>query len=173
MAASSLSEAVELYRAAAARTVSCLTRAHVEVGGGYARPEVSHAFVMGGGDAVALRGDGDLTLSVGEEYRIVEARNGGWRVRTMAYFYAIGQQRAGELLAYHWHPRGRGTVAEPHLHVNTDARSNFGWMRKVHLRTGPIRLQDVILLAIEELNAAPIREDWRTVLDEARRSWQD
>lgn len=170
MRASSSAEAVELYRAAAARAVSCVSRAHIDVGGGYGGADVPRALLMAGGDAVALRGDRRLTLSVGEQYQVVEDDDGGWRIRTTAYFYAIGQQRAGELFAYHWHPRGRGRMVHPHLHVSADARGDVGWIGKLHLPTARVELADVILLAIEELAALPVREDWAAVLDETRRS---
>lgn len=172
MPASSPAEAVELYRGAVARAVSCLTRAHIDVGSAYARPDVPHPLVMAGGDPVALRGERQLTLSVGEECRVVEGGDGGWVVRTTSYFYAIGQQRAGELFAYHWHPRGRGTVVHPHVHVNADARGDFGWVGKIHLPTGPVALRQVILLAIEELGVMPLRDDWRAVVGDEDRGSQ-
>jgi hypothetical protein len=145
-----------------------VTRAHIDVGGGYGGADLPQALLMAGGDAVALRGDHRLTLSVGEQYRIVQDGD-GWRVETAAYFYAVGQQRAGELLAYHWHPQGRGRVVDPHLHVNADARGDVGWIGKLHLPTGHVELPDVIQIVIEELGARPIREDWAAVLHEARR----
>lgn len=146
--------------------MSCVTRAHVDVGRGYARTDAPQALVLAGGDPVALRGDRQLTLSVGEQYRIVESSDGVWEVRTTAYFYAIGEQQGGELLAYHWHPQGRGTVVRPHLHVKADARGAFGWLGKVHLPTGLIRLAEIVLLAIEDLEVAPIRDDWRAVMEQ-------
>lgn len=146
--------------------MSCVTRAHINVGSGYARTDAPHALVLAAGDPVALRGDRRLTLSVGEQYRIVESSDDAWEVRRTAYFYAIGEQQGGELLAYHWHPRGRGRVLRPHLHVKADARGAFGWLGKVHLPTGPIQLAEVIMLGIEELDVTPIRDDWRAVMDQ-------
>jgi hypothetical protein len=35
---------------------------------------------------------------------------------------------------------------------------------ELHLPTGAIRLEDIVALAIEELGAEPLREDWRVVL---------
>jgi hypothetical protein len=164
LASSGPAHAVELYRAGAARAVSCLTRAHIDVGSGYAREDVPHALLMAAGDPVGLRGDHPLTLSIGEQYRITETPDGGWEARTTAYFYAIGQQQAGDLLAYHWHPRGRGHVGHPHMHVSAHAQGDVGWIGKLHLPTGAIGLHDVLLLAIEELGATPIRPDWEAIL---------
>lgn len=109
-----------------------------------------------------LRGEGPLTLDVSEHYRLVEQRD-GWTVAVVAYFYVLGY--AGrELVAYHWHPRGRSTISGRHLHVHSDRQLDGRWFGKLHLPTGAIRLEDIILLAIEELGAGPLREDWLAVL---------
>lgn len=123
---------------------------------------------MASGDPVALRGDSRLTLSVGEHYGVVDEVGNGWRIRVSAYFYAIGQQRGAELITYHWHPQGRGRATGPHLHVNADVQVGARWLGKVHLPTGPIALQDVIVLAIEELDVMPLRDEWDQLLRETR-----
>jgi len=65
-------EAVQAYRARISRVLSCLTTAHVDVGGGYAPSAAPHALIMAGNDAVALRGASRLTLAVSEHYTITE-----------------------------------------------------------------------------------------------------
>jgi len=132
-------EAVEEYRTSAARALSCVTGAHVDVGGGYAPSDIPHALVVAGGDPVALRGDSRLTLSVGEQYGVVDEGDNGWRVRISAYFYGIGQQRGAELITYHWHPQGRGMSAGPHLHVNADVRSGPAGSGRSIFRRDPSR----------------------------------
>lgn len=115
MPARTAAEAVEEYRTSAARALSCITSAHVDVGGGYAPSNEPHALVVAGGDPVALRGDSRLTLSIGEQY---------------------------------------GVVDEADVQVGTR------WLGKVHLRTGPVALHDLIALSIEELGVMPLRDEW-------------
>jgi len=97
---------------------------------------------MAGNDAVALRGASRLTLAVSEHYTITEGSDAGWQVHRAAYFYAIGLHDTGELLAYHWHPRGKSPVVDPHLHVRANIQLGERWLGKVHLPTGPIELVD-------------------------------
>lgn len=119
---------------------------------------------MAGNDAVALRGDGRLTLAVSEHYFIVDRPHAGWQVDRAAYFYAVGRLDTGELLAYHWHPRGKSPVIEPHLHVRAHIQIGERWLGKVHLPTGSIALEDIVTLAIQELGAEPLRDDWAALL---------
>lgn len=120
--------------------------------------------VVASGDPVALRGNSRLTLSVGEQYGVVDEGGKSCRIRVSAYFYAIGRQRGAELITYHWHPQGRGRATGPHLHVNADVQVGTRWLGRVHLPTGPIALQDVIVLAIEELDVMPLRDEWDQLL---------
>jgi len=124
---------------------------------------------MAGNDAVALRGESRLTLSVSEHYNITNDPDMGWQVQRAAYFfYAVGRHDTGELLAYHWHPLGKSPVVSPHLHVRANIQLGERWLGKVHLPTGPIELEDVVALTIEELGAEPLREDWELLLNENR-----
>jgi hypothetical protein len=50
------------------------------------------------------------------------------------------------LFAYHWHPTGASPVTWPHLHVLDPASA----LRKVHLPTGRISLEEVLRLAVVE-----------------------
>jgi hypothetical protein len=118
---------------------------------------------------VRLKGNSHLTLSVGQQFRVVESgRAEGWRVQVVAYFYALGQQGGGELLAYHWHPRESSSRLGPHLHVAAEIQVGQLWLPKVHLVTGPILLQDVLTLALMELDVTPLRDDWEQVLERTR-----
>jgi hypothetical protein len=122
---------------------------------------------MAGDDAVTLRGGGRLTLAVSEHYIITDDPDAGWRVQRAAYFYAIGLHDTGELLAFHWHPRGKSPITRPHLHVRANIQLGERWLGKVHLPTGAIELEDIVALAIEELGAEPLREDWERLIGEA------
>ena len=87
--------------------------AYVELRG-YAPSPTPHPFALAKGETVRLRGESELGLSVIEEYDIAQTPEGYWQARVVAYFYAIEYEGA-ELLAYHWHPRGRSQVTSPHL----------------------------------------------------------
>jgi hypothetical protein len=50
------------------------------------------------------------------------------------------------------------------MHVSAHAQGDVGWIGKLHLPTGAIGLHDVLLPAIEELGATPIRPDWEAIL---------
>lgn len=54
--------------------------------------------------------------------------------------------------------RGRAPISAPNPHVHDDRQ-----LGELHPPTGVIRLEDVVALAIEELGAEPLCEDWRTV----------
>jgi hypothetical protein len=58
-------------------------------------------------------------------YAIVraEGERGPWKVRTEAYYYALHDPDARELVAYHWHPDVPGPDAgrRPHLHLGAGA----------------------------------------------------
>jgi hypothetical protein len=103
------------------------------------------------------------------DVRRAEGARGPWKVETRAYSYALCGVEGAELLAYHWHPEteeeGR-RVREPHLHVR-DPRAPRWPLRKAHLPTGRVALEDVVVLAIE-LGAKPLRRDWRVVLVRTR-----
>jgi hypothetical protein len=119
---------------------------------------------MAGSDAVALRGTSRLTLAVSEHYFIVEEPSAGWQVQRAAYFYAVGRQDTGELLAFHWHPRGKSPIVTPHLHVRANIQVGERWLGKVHLPTGYLAIEDIVRLVIKELSAEPLREDWEARL---------
>ena len=74
---------------------------------------------------------------------------------------------ACELLAYHWHPRGKSPVVNPHLHVRANIQLGERWLGKVHLPTGAIELEDIVSLAVNELAVEPLREDWERLIHEA------
>jgi hypothetical protein len=131
--------------------------------------EQPRAVALSDGDAVALRGETCLTLSVAEHFSLMQGADGWSAIRT-AYFIALGHQGGGELLAFHWHPLGASHVRTPHLHVGAEVRIGSRWLPKVHVPTGAVALQDVVAICVDELEVEPIRDDWRVVLERTRDS---
>jgi hypothetical protein len=160
-------EAVEHYRSQTARLLSCITNAHVVVSG-YHVGAAQHRLALADSDPVRLRGEQHLSLDVAEHYRVRDTGDGWW-VEVVAYSYIL-EQDGRELIVYHWHPRGRSSITGPHLHVRADIDIGDRWLGKVHLPTGLIRLTDIVGLAVEDLGAQPLREDWERLIDEARSS---
>lgn len=166
MLAGSPAEAAELHRAKVARALSCVARAHVLSGGAHLAPTQPRAIVLNDGDEVLLRAPTPIGISVAEQFTLLEAP-GGWSARILAYFYVLAQDQS-EVLSFHWHPAGASSVRTPHLHVGAEIRVGERWLPKIHIPTGAIALQDLLMLAIEELGVEPIRDDWRLILDQTR-----
>ena len=138
MPASHPAKAAEAFRARRVAVLTCLTSAYVELRG-YAPAPWPHPFALAKGEAVRLRGDKQLSLTVAEEYELIEVAAGDWEARIVSYFYAF-EHAGSELLAYHWHPQGHSRVTEPHLHVQGDRKFEGLALGKLHLPTGAIRL---------------------------------
>ena len=86
--------------------------------------------------------------------------------RFIGYLYAIGYEDS-ELVSYHWHPSGKSTITQPHMHVGAAVQIGDQWLGKVHLPTGMVGLEQVIALAIVELGVEPLRDDWERLIAEA------
>jgi hypothetical protein len=158
-------EAVEFYRSRMVQLLSCVTSAHVVVGG-YHTAAVPHRLSLSDSDPVRLRGEQHLTLDVAEHYR-VRNTDEGWWVQGVAYSYVLAHD-GRDLIVYHWHPRGKSPITSPHLHVRADLHIGGRWLGKAHLPTGAIGLEDVVALAIEDLGAEPLREDWESLIGDRR-----
>lgn len=100
-----------------------------------------------------------------------------WRTHTTSYAFAIFGSPRGpdEHLCYHYHPASG--LEMPHLHCNADVPWVEEGLRKKHLPTGRVIIEDFVELLIEELKVRPRRKDWRKVLAnnrkmfDSRRSW--
>jgi hypothetical protein len=114
---------------------------------------------------VRLRGQPRLTLDVTEQYRVYEDAD-GWGVEVVGYLYGIAHE-GRELVAYHWHPRGDSPITQPHMHVGTDILIGERWLGKVHLPTGTVGVEQVVALAIVELGAEALRDDWERLIHDA------
>ena len=164
-------EAIAQFASALRQTLACVTRVVPNVRGGYWPSAQPHELLLGPGAPVALRGTSRLRLTVRLRYRIVERPSrAGWVVEVAAYEYRLSDRDDREIMAYHWHPEGSSHVRTPHLHLGPGADVGLRALTTAHLPTGPIHLADVIDLAIESLGALPLRNDWRQVLDAARRA---
>lgn len=134
--------------------------------GGY-RPGSAQGAALGGGEPVALAGVRPLGLVVRLRYALVPSGGpeAGWEVAPRAYEYLLLDGAAGELLAYHWQPGRRGPDF-PHMHVGGAALRQSSPLSGVHLPPrAPVRLEEVLVLAIAELGVRARRSDWRDVLD--------
>jgi hypothetical protein len=157
-------EAVEHYRGQTVRLLSCVTTAHTTVGG-YHASELPHRLSLSDGDPAPLRGEPHLTLDVTEQFRVFEDAD-GWRVEIVGYLYAL-EYEDHELVAYHWHPRGESPITWPHMHIGADIRVGDRWLGKIHLPSGPVGLERIVAVAIAELGAEPLRDDWERLIREA------
>jgi hypothetical protein len=157
-------EAVEHYRGRTVRLLSCVTSAHITVSG-YHASDLPHRLLLSDGDAVRLRAEPRLTIEVAEQYEVRQDA-AGWLVKILGYRYAIGYE-GRELVSYHWHPSGNSPITRPHMHVGASIQVGDRWLGKVHLPTGTVGLEQVVALAIVELDVEPLRDDWKRLIDEA------
>ncbi len=82
-------------------------------------------------------------------------------------FFGGPKEAPTEQLSYHYHPAPR--APEPHLHVSAEADwVHHGALKKKHLPTGRVSVEDFIELLIVEFGVRHRREDWQEVLDKNR-----
>ena len=110
------------------------------------------------------RAGGHIYFSAGQYFQFIpdDRFEGEWKVRTDGYAYRVTltDDPSSELISWHWHPDSRpGT----HLHVIA-AHAQYGAIDKMHIPTGRVALEEVVLFLIEDLDVEPRREDWRDVL---------
>ncbi len=155
-------QAVDAVRVPLQRAVSCVSPVVLKGTATRALGQGVLSFPTSG--AVRLRGDANFRLSVSHWYTIAAAANqtGRWVAATVGYAYALRDRDDREVIAYHWHPTGAGSIAFPHLHVEGRRRSLD---RKVHLPTGQVALVAVLRCAVSELGVEPLRSDWQTILE--------
>ena len=159
-------EAVKAYFDPLRQAFSCVTRAGLVVSG-YEPCETLHSLLLNQGEPTRLRSKIGLSLAARMLYEIVSAEGdrGPWKVRTAAYYYGLHDQEGHEILAYHWHPGAPGPQGErsPHLHLGVGSGVS-PLLRKAHLPTGRVALEEILRLAIADLGVKPLRKDWRAVL---------
>lgn len=128
---------------------------------------------------VSLRGVGGgpsgLLFDIRQQIVLIPDGRRRWRVELRMYEYCLLDQQERELLVYHWQPGPESRGPDyPHLHVSAalHAQVNAVTTRtldldKRHLATGHVSLAMVARMVIEEFGVAPLRPDWRQVLDQA------
>ena len=165
MAGKSTEAAVDAFLEPLRRSVSCVTKTHVHVSGGYFDTDKVHALVLGDGDRVRLQGEPTLYLSLSQRYRIVEAaeERGPWKITTAGYFYEIADSDCREIVTFQWHPSGASPVTTPHLHLGSGAQVHHERLGDCHIPTSRVSIEQVIRLAID-LGAKHLRDDWDDVL---------
>ena len=124
-------------------------------------------------------GRAELQLGIFIQYTIVEFPDEPARLQFRAmessYIYEVMNRNGHELFAYHWHPKGLSPIKAPHLHVTgaspfvlspTPGRQETISIPvgKAHFPTGPISLQSIIRLLIEDFSVQSARPDWRAIL---------
>ena len=158
-------QAVQNYRSALQRVISCVTPSVILVGStqGY-RPGSEHRLVLGPEEAVKLPG-ADLSLSVQVFARVSDqAGQAPWTVSTFGYYYTLREPEGPEIVAYHWHPGRRSPIDFPHLHLGTGSGVGREELQKAHIPTGRVELEDVLALVIREFGVRPRRDDWAEIL---------
>jgi hypothetical protein len=121
---------------------------------------------------------GTYGLIASMKYRIMEdEQNGPYRCSTLSYIYDIVREcptdPAGEeLLAFHWHPDNPQTTDEPHLHLRGGLGRLSSGFTKLHIPTGRVTLEDMMIFLVSELGAEPRAgtEQALEVLHDVRRS---
>lgn len=73
-----------------------------------------------------------------------------------------------DILLYHYNPGS--DHPDPHLHVgsvllNTNGHELGKTFSKLHIAIGPISLQRVIRMLIEEFDVQPLNDDWAITLE--------
>lgn len=118
-------------------------------------PETEGVLTLNDAKPVALPrikgGTQRISVSISMRYRIVRdptPTRGPWKVSTSAWIYGL-YENDRQMLAFHWHPESNSRVVTPHLHVHTSTL-----LRKRHVPTGRVLIEDVLALAVE-LGAAP------------------
>jgi hypothetical protein len=116
--------------------------------------------------AVRLRSaHGDLFLrsTIKFEYIDHPERSGERKVSTLFYAHTVTvSESAGELFSWQWHPFEE-EPSYPHMHV-TGAEAQGRTLHKLHIPTGRVFLESVLIFLIMDLGVMPIRDDWSEVL---------
>jgi hypothetical protein len=167
-------EAVANFIEPLQRALSCITRAVINVRGGFYPADEPHVLTVGTGESVQLGGESRLALTTTMHYRIVEGsgERGPWKVEIVAYAYALDGPDGREIIAYHWHPRERTAQASPHIHLGAGIGIGDHPIGQAHLPSGRVALEEVLRLAIADLGAASLRDDWETVLHSTQSSFE-
>jgi hypothetical protein len=112
----------------------------------------------------------DLFLDARIIFRLVkDERTKIWKASTRGYNYQISDSHKREILCYQWHP----SVAPvfPHLHVGPGSEVG-DILRKAHIPTGRVSLEEVLRLAIDEFGVRALKANWSTVLKSTQEKFE-
>jgi hypothetical protein len=180
MAGKTPAEAVHNFLAPLQRVLACVTDNVLSDGGGYhaspvKHPEHIYALTLYNSPALLGR-DKRFALDLIQQYQVIsgEGQRGPWKVSTVAYYYTILLAESGqEVLGYHWHPTGHSDVTYPHLHLYAGAGTLQHNLRKAHLPTGRIAIEDVLRLAITHFHVNPFSDNWAEILTATQEAFQE
>lgn len=123
-----------------------------------------------------LRGENRLHLSVAIQYELIkidDPERGPWKVSTRKYMYHVVTDDMTEVILFHWHPDGRSTQQQPHLHVGSSQLTSASVVsHKTHVPTGRVALEAVLELLVRDFGVVPLRADWEASLTESRRRFE-
>lgn len=159
--------------------VNCITRDFlVSSPGGRHVVDKTHSLSMANGP-IRLN-DAGVQLEVGLEYSIIKTGKSGkdaYRCTTKSYAYALLDDDDKQMFAWHWHPFGLSTFAEPHVHPYRIGPG--GLPPDGHYPSGRVSLEMVVRCCITQLGAPTRVDDWEKVLSmnegkfELHRSWSN
>jgi hypothetical protein len=160
-------EALQIFLDPLRQALSCVTHEVLYIRSGNDPAAAPYALMLHN-SPVSLGRDRRFALEVIQHYRLIETERpqGPWQVQTVAYYYTLSElgENPREILGYHWHPQGRSWVTYPHLHLYAGAEVGRDDVRKAHLPTGRITLEEVLQLAIKEFGVTPLRDNWEEIL---------
>ncbi len=149
--------------------VSCVTR-DVLVASGSDLNKIE-SLILNKGLPSKLKSNPYLFLTAAMLYSVTksEGERGPWKVSTAAYRYGIHDSQQVEILSYHWHPQT--TRQDPHLHLGSGSKV-MNFLRRTHLPTGRVSLEEVLRFLIEELKVKPLRQDWNEMLKSTQSQYE-
>lgn len=152
-------EAVRAFTEPIQEALTCF--AHGRVAADSYDPDTEGILHFNKAEDVRLSGEGRVQLSITMRYRIVKIPNPivagkSWKVSTTGWVHSLKDRAGQKIVDFHWHPAVTPDIPFPHLHAPTDPLN-------LHLPTGRVLVEDVLMLAVE-CGAEPIDEDkWRFV----------
>jgi hypothetical protein len=173
-------DALHAHRQLLQLSLSCITNAVLIAQHSPVRLDLrgreTYTFVLNHGAPAPLRGTLPVALSL---YQVVdvrlmdEASRGAWRIQMTGYAYTFRTPDGTEIVSLQWHPEGAEFVPFPHLHVGSAMIAASAPIRsrdfhRAHIPTSLVLPEDIVHFAIAEFRVAPLRDDWQSVLDQAR-----
>ncbi len=173
MATNKVHKALGSYTDQIQRIVSCVSD---EVFYVYPKNNGRHALISNSSEyfRVKCQDNSYLNIDINQEVEDPAADN-GYKVSTKYYLYSIADGAGEDLVGFHYHPElNEDPVLYPHVHAyaNKDERFLKINLHKKHIPSGRVPLEDVIHWMIDELEVVPARDDWETVLSEAREQFK-